>query len=59
MGDIGMIKVGGGGLSWLLRREGGVVGDIDDHSGIISLGVYRREEREEIVSTEQTMHHKA
>ena len=32
MGDIGMIK--GGGLAWLLRREGGVVGDVVDHRGI-------------------------
>ena len=31
MGDIGMIK---GGLAWLLRREGGVVIDVVDHSGI-------------------------
>ena len=41
MGDIGMIK---GGLAWLLRQEGGVVGDVVDHSGIGSRhGVYRRE----------------
>ena len=32
MGDIGMIK--GGGLAWLLRREGGVVSDVVDHRGI-------------------------
>ena len=31
MGDIGMIK---GGLAWLLRQEGGVVGDVVDHRGI-------------------------
>ena len=49
MGDIGMIK---GGLAWLLRREGGVVGDVVDHSGInIGLGVYRREEGVEKVNT--------
>ena len=41
MGDIGMIK---GGLAWLLRREGRVVGDVVDHRGSIGLGVYRREE---------------
>ena len=42
MGNIGMIK---GGLAWLLRREGGVIGDVVDHSGIGSRhGVYRREE---------------
>ena len=41
MGDIGMLK---GGLSWLLRREGGVVVDVVDHKGISSgPGVYRRE----------------
>ena len=41
MGDIGMIK---GGLAWLLRQEGGVVGDVVDHSGIGSRhGVYQRE----------------
>ena len=41
MGDIGMIK---GGLAWLLW-QGGVVGDVVDHSGIGSRhGVYRREE---------------
>ena len=45
-------------LAWLLW-QGGVVGDVVDHSGIIGLGVYRREEGEETVNTEQTMHHKA
>ena len=57
MGDIGMLK--GGLLAWLLRQEGGVVGDVVDHSSIISLGVYQREEGEETVNTEQSMHHKA
>ena len=57
IGDIGMLK--GGLLAWLLRQEGGVVGDVVDHSGIIGLGVYRREEGEETVNIEQTMHHKA
>ena len=56
MGDIGMIK--GGGLAWLLRQEGGVVGDVVDHRGSIGLGVYRREEGGETVNIEQTMHHK-
>ena len=52
MGDIGMIK---GGLAWLLRREGGVVGDVVDHRGINSgLGVYRREGGEETVNIMQT-----
>ena len=53
MGDIGMIK---GGLTWLLW-QGGVVVDVVDHRGGIGLGVYRREEGEETVNTEQTMHH--
>ena len=52
IGDIGMLK--GGLLAWLLRQEGGVIGDVDDHSGIIGLGVYRKEEGEETVNTEQT-----
>ena len=35
--------------------KGGVVVDVVDHSGISgSLGVYRREEGEETVNTEQT-----
>ena len=51
MGDIGMIK-GGGGLAWLVRQEEGVVGAVVDHMGIIrGLGVYRREEGEETVNT--------
>ena len=46
-----MIK---GGLAWLLW-QGGVVVDVVDHRGISSgLGVYRREEGEETVNTEQT-----
>ena len=51
MGDIGMIK-GGACLVALARR---VVVDVVDHRGIgIGLGVYRREEGEETVNTEQT-----
>ena len=38
--------------------QGGVVVDVDDHSGIIGLGVYRREEGEEIVNTHKHMHNK-
>ena len=50
MGDIGMLK--GGLLAWLLRQEGGVVGDVVDHSGIGSRhGVYRREVWGETVNT--------
>ena len=41
-----------GGLAWLLCIKGrvvsGVVGDVVDHRDNISLGVYRREEGEEI-----------
>ena len=49
MGDIEMIK---GGLAWLLRQEGGVVGDVVDHSGIGSRHeVYQREEGGETVNT--------
>ena len=55
MDDIGMIK---GGLAWLLW-QGGVVVDVVDHRGDISLGVYRREEGEETVNIKQTKHHKA
>ena len=40
MGDTRMIKEG---LAWLLW-QGGVVVDVVDHRGSISLGVYRREE---------------
>ena len=58
MGDIGMLK--GGLLAWLLRQEGRVVGDVVDHRGLSSgLRVYRREEGEETINTEQSMHHKA
>ena len=56
MGDIGMLK--GGLLAWLFW-QGGVIIDVDDHRGCIGLGVYRREQGEETVNTEQTMHHKA
>ena len=58
MGDIGMVK--GGGLSWKLRWKGRrVVVDVVDHRGISSgLGVYRREEGEEIVNTRKHMHNK-
>ena len=51
MGDIGMLK--GGLLAWLLW-QGGVVVDVVDHRGNISLGVYRREEGEETVNIKQT-----
>ena len=37
----------------MLWQGGGVV-DVGDHRGGIGLGVYRREEGEETVNTEQT-----
>ena len=46
------------GLAWLLWQGGVVVDDVVDHRGISGLGVYRREEGEEIMNTEQTKHHK-
>ena len=51
MGDIGMIKGGGG--SWLLW-QGGVISGVVERRGNIGLGVYRREEGEEIVNIKQT-----
>ena len=56
MDDIEMLK--GGLLAWLLW-QGGVIVDIVDHRGNISLGVYWREEGEETVNKKQTWHHKA
>ena len=51
-----MIK---GGLAWLLRQEGGVIGDVVDHRGIsIVTGSTGEEGGEETVNTEQTKHHK-
>ena len=47
-----------GGLAWLLR-QGGVVDDVVVLGGIsVGLVVYRREEGEELMNTEQTKHHK-
>ena len=55
MGDIGMIK---GGLAWKLCCKGrSVVVDVVDHRDSIGLGVYRREEGEEIVNTRKQLHH--
>ena len=49
MDDIGMIK---GGHAWLLRQEGGVVGDVVDPSAIGSRHeAYRREDGGETVNT--------
>ena len=39
--------------------QGGVIGDIVDHRGSIGLGVYRREEGQEIVNTCKDMHNMA
>ena len=48
-----------GGLAWVLW-QGGVVGDVFNHSGIGNRhGVYRREEGEETVNIKKTQHHKA
>ena len=57
MGDIGMIK-GGGGLPGCSGKKWVVVDDVVDHRGISGLGVYRREEGEETINIEQTRHHK-
>ena len=42
-----------GGLGWW-PGQGGVAADVVDHRGCIGLGVYRTEEGEETVNTEQT-----
>ena len=47
------LVIKGGGLAWLLR-QGGVVGDVVVLGGIsVGLVVYRREDGEEIMNTEQ------
>ena len=52
-----MIK--GGGLGWLLWQERGVVNSVVELvSSSVGLIVYRREEGEDIMNTEQTKHHK-
>ena len=51
-----MIK---GGLAWLLWQERGVVNSVVElGSSSVGLVVYRREEGEEVMNTEQTKHHK-
>ena len=57
MGDIGVIKGGGACLAALLKGRR-VIGEVVDHRGSVGLIVYRREEGEEIMNTEQTKHHK-
>ena len=52
MGDIGMLKEGL--LAWKLCCKGRSVVDVVDHRGGIGVGVYRREEGEEIVNIKQT-----
>ena len=48
-----------GGLALLLWQERGVVNSVVELvSSSVSLVVYRREEGEEIMNTEQTKHHK-
>ena len=56
MGDIEMIK--GVLLAWKLCGKRGVVGGVAVLRGHVSAGIYRREEGEEIMNTEQTKHHK-
>ena len=56
MGDIGMIK--GGACLVALARERVVNSVVELVSSSVGLVVYRREEREEIMNTEQTKHHK-
>ena len=53
------LVIKGGGLAWLLWQEGGVVNSVVERGGSsVGLVVYRREEAEEIMNTEQTKHHK-
>ena len=48
-----------GGLAWLLWQERGVVNFVVElGSSSVGLIVYRREEGEETMNTEQTKHHK-
>ena len=48
-----------GGLAWLLWQVGGVVDFVVElGSSSVGLVVYRREEGEEIMNTEQTKNHK-
>ena len=52
-----VIKVGG--LAWLLQQEGRVTTTVVElGSSSVGLVVYRREEGEEMMNTEQTKHHK-
>ena len=53
------LVIKGEGLAWLLWQEGGVVNSVVElGSSSVGLVVYRREEGEEIMNTEQTKHHK-
>ena len=46
------LVIKGGGLAWLLRQEGGVVGDVVDHRGIsIVTGSTGEKRGEETVNT--------
>ena len=47
-----------GGLAWLLRQGGVVNSVVELVSSSVGLVVYRREEGEDIMNTEQTKHHK-
>ena len=54
------LVIKGGWLAWLLWQEGGVVNSVVGRgtSSGVGLVVYRREEGEDIMNTEQTKHHK-
>ena len=53
------LVIKGGGLAWLLWQERGVVNSVVELvSSSVGLVVYRREEGEEIMNTEQPKHHK-
>ena len=53
------LVIKGGGLAWLLWQERGVVNSVVELvSSSVGLVVYRREEGEEIMNTEQTKHHR-
>ena len=53
------LVIKGGGLAWLIWQERGVVNSVVELvNSSVGLVVYRREEGEEIMNTEQTKHHK-
>ena len=52
------LVIKGGGHAWLLWQGGVVNTVVELGSSSVGLVVYRREEGEEIMNTEQTKHHK-